>query len=642
MSADKAEKKPKKKGPIRWEAVIPAAALTALVAAYFSLFFDGHMRRGIEFVGTMINGAEVNVGRLSTSFLGARLEIDDIQVTDKNKPERNIVQVGQIRFQMSWDALLRAKVYVKDASILNVQALSKRAKPGYVVPPTPPGKGPSLLDKAQDQVLAQTQKKFNKNFLGDVASLLGGTDPKDLIKNIEGQLKSDARIKELEKELKEKSAKWQQRVKELPQAKDLKEYEARIKALKFDTKNPAQFAADLKEADKILKEADQKVKLVDQTSKDVKGDINNYTQAFKDLEKMVQEDIKDLQQRLKLPNVDGKEFSQQLFMQMIEQKIVGVRKYYEVAKEYMPPKKTADEKLAKKEERIVPRRRGEGRNVRFPITTGYPLFWLAHAGISSELSQSEYSGNLKGEITDLTTDPPFVKKPTRINVAGDFPKQGIQGFDAKITLDHTGDVAKQTMLVSVSSFPVGEQKLSDSPEVRLGLAQARGSSIMSASLIDGQIKMDIKNTFNELKYDLEAKNKHVKDIIDKILSGIPMITLNANVAGSFEDFSLHINSNLGEELANGFKAQLQAKIAEAQAQLRKMIDARIGTERDKLKADMDKTVGGLTKDLDGKKEEIDKVVKEAKNSLESEKNKGGTKKLEEEGKKLLKKFKLGG
>ncbi len=632
----KPTKKPKAKGPIRWEAVIPAAIATGLVGAYFTLFFDGHVRRGIEYIGTQVNGAEVNIGRLSTSVLGARLEIDDIQVTDKNKPERNLAQVGKIRFQMSWDALLRAKVLVNDASILNIQALNKRKTPGYVVPPPPPSSEPSLLDKAQDQVLAQTQKKFNKNFLGDVANILGGTDPQEQLKNIQGQLKSDARIKELEKELKEKTAKWEKRIKELPQGQELKQYETRIKALKFDGKNPAEFAKSLDEAQKIIKEVEQKVKLVEQTTKDVKGETNAYAQAFKDLEKMVNEDIKDLQTRLKLPNVDGKEFSQQLFMQMIEQKLVGVRKYAELARHYMPPKKTAEQKKALKDERIVPPKRGQGKNFRFPITTGYPLFWLKHAAISSELGQSEFSGNIKGEIKDLTTDPGFIQKPTLILAQGDFPKQGIQGLDAKITLDHTKEQARESMVVTVAAFPVGENKLSDSPDVRLALAQATGSSVLNATLVDETITVDIKNNFSSLKYDLEAKNKMVKEIIGNILNDIPTISLNAKVVGSFSDFDVNINSNLGDELANGFKKQLQAKIDEAKTQLKKMIDDRIGAEKNKLKAEMDKTIGGLTKELDGKKAEVDKTVNDAKNSASAGKNSGGTKKLEQEGKKLLK------
>lgn len=635
-STDKAAKKPKAKGPIRWEAVIPAAILTALVGAYFTLFFDGHVRRAIEYVGTQVHGAEVNIGRLSTSVFGARLEIDNIQVTDKNKPERNLVQVGQVRFQMSWDALLRAKVVVNEAAILNIQALSKRKTPGYVVPPPPPSSGPTLLQKAQDQVVSQTQKKFNKNFLGDVAAILGGSDPQEQLKNIQGQLKSDARIKELEKELKEKSAKWQQRIKELPQGQELKAYETRIKALKFDGKNPAEFAKSLQEAQKIIKEVEQKVKLVEQTTKDVKGETNAYTQAFKDLEKMVNEDIKDLQNRLKLPNVDGKEFSQQLFMQMVEQKLVGVRKYAAMAKHYMPPKRTAEEKEARQDERLVPRKRGEGKNFKFPITTGYPLFWLKHAAISSELGQSEFSGNIKGEIKDVTTDPVFIQKPTLILAKGDFPNQGIQGLDAKITLDHTTEKARQEMFVSVAAFPVGEQKLSDSSDVRLALAEATGSSVLNATLVDETITMELRNVFTSPKYDLQAKNKIVQEIIGNILNDISKITLNAKVVGSFADFDLNINSNLGDELAKGFQKQLQAKIDEAKAKLRALIDDRIGAEKAKLKAEMDKVLGGVTKELDSKKAEVDKTVNEAKSSANAGKNSGGTKKLEQEGKKLLK------
>ena len=642
-STDKPTAKPKKKkGPIRFEAVIPALIFTLLVGAYFKLFFDGHVRRLMEYVGTQVNGAEVNVGKFETSFLNASLEIGDIQVTDKNKPERNLAQVGSIKFKMLWDALLRAKVVVDEASILNIQALTQRKSPGYVVPPPPPSQGESVVEKAQKQVLAQTRKQFNDNFLGDVAAVLGGVDPKEQLKNLQAELKSDARIKQLETELAAKKVKWEQQIKALPQTAELKAYEGRVKALKFDVNNPAELAGNLKEADKIVKEVDAKVKQIDQTSKDVNGDINNYQQAFKDLEKMVQEDMRDLQTRLKLPKIDSKEFSQQLFMTFIEGKLVSLQKYIAVARKYMPPKKTEAEKLAKQDEEIVPRRRGEGKNYRFPITTGYPLFWMKHAAISSELGQSEFSGDIKGEIKNLTTDQVFIKKPTEILMAGNFPKQQVMGVDAKITLDHTTDTPKEGMVLKVAKFPTGAYQLSNSPDVRLGIQESTGSSQLVAALVNQEITVDIENKFNGVKFDLDAKNKHVKEIIGNILNGIPVIDLNAKVRGSFSDFSLHINSNLGEELAKGFQKQLQAKLAEAQAQLRALVDQRIGKERDKLKGEMDKTVASLTKDLGVKKEEADKVIADAKAHIEGSKGKGGTKKVEEEGKKLLKKLKFGG
>lgn len=628
----------KKKGPIRTGAVVPSLIFAVLFAVYFVFFFDGNLRRGLEYAGTHINGAEVNVGRVATSFIHASLEIDDIQLTDKEHPERNTVQVGSIKFQMSWDALLRAKILVDEASILNIQALTTRRYPGYVVPPPPPSSpSPSVLDKVQKEVAETAQKKYNGNFLGDVAGVLGGADPKEQLKNMQGDLKSDAKIKQLEKDLAEKKIIWDQRIKQLPQSKELQGFADRVKVLKFDFKNPSELAKNVQEAQKIINEAQDKVKLIDKTQKDLKGDVAIYSQSYKDLEKMVQEDIRDMQNRLKLPNIDAKEFSQQLFMQMIEKKLGSMAKYVVLARQYMPPKKTAEQKQAEKSEQVIPPKRGQGKTYRFPVTTGYPLFWLKHAAISSEVSSSEFSGNVKGEIKDLTSDPVFIGRPALILVHGDFPKQDVHGFDAKITLDHTTDVAKESMTMKVAHFPVGDNQLSASPDVKLGLSKASGTSDVEATFINEQITVGMKNTFADIKYDLEAKNKTVQEIIDNVLKGIPIVNVNADIKGSFQDFDVHINSNLGDELAKGFQKQLQAKIDEAKGQLKKMIDEKIGANRDKLKGDIDKTTGGLTKEVDGKKGEADKAIKDAQNSLNSQKG-GGQKKLEEEGKKLLKGF----
>jgi uncharacterized protein (TIGR03545 family) len=352
---------------------------------------------------------------------------------------------------------------------------------------------------------------------------------------------------------------------------------------------------------------------------------------------MVQEDVKDLQTRLKLPSIDSKEFSQQLFMGMIEKRLVGIRKYVEVAREYMPPKKTEADKQAEKAEEIVPRKRGQGRNYKFPITVGYPLFWLKHAAISSELGSSEYGGNIKGELKDVTTDPSVIGKPTIASAKGDFPKQNIYDLDAVLTLDHTKEQAKETLNVKIGKFPLGETKLSESPDVGLAIAEAKGQSAMIATLVDQTINVDIKSGFSEVKYDINAKQKMVQEIISNILNGIPMITLNAGITGSLSSFDIHINSNLGEELAKGFQKQLQAKIAEAQAKLKAFVDEKIGKEKDKLKGEMDKLTGQVRKQIDDKKSEVDKTMKDAKDNATGGGKKGGNA-LENKGKDLLKKL----
>lgn len=636
-------KKPKKKGPIRTGVVVPVTILIVLLAVYFKLFFDGNLRRGLEYIGSHVNGAEVDVGRISTSFLHARLEIDNIQMTDKEHPERNTVQVGAVKFQMSWDALLRAKVLVNEAEVLNIQALVPRKHPGFVIPPAPPtkSKGPSALDDVENQVLQQTRKDYNGNFLGDVAGVLGGSDPKAQLQNLQGELKSDAKVKALQKDLEQKKAQWDERLKKLPQGKELQGYADRVKALKFDFHNPGELAKNVQEAQKIISEANDKVKLIDQTQRDLKTDLNNYQTQYKELDKMVQEDVRDLQTKLKLPNIDAKEFSQQLFMAMIEKKLGSMAKYVVLARHYIPAKKTAEQKKEAKAEQVVPPKRGQGHTYHFPITTGYPLFWLKHAAISSEATASPYSGNIKGEIKDLTTDQTFIGRPTLLLVHGDFPRQDIHGLDAKITLDHRGEVAKESLQMKVAQFPVPENVLSNSDDVKLAFSSPAGSSEVQAVFEDAQLTMTMHNTFDKLDFQVQAKNGTVKEILDSVLKGIPKVDVNADIKGSLNNLDIHINSNLGDDLSRGFQKQLQAKIDDAKGQLQKLVNAKIGGDRDKLKGELDQTTGDLTKNVDGKKAEADKVVKEAQNQLNSQKG-GGQKKLEEEGKKLLKGFGIGG
>ncbi len=632
-------KKTKRKGPLRLEAIIPIAVVMALTVAYFKLFFDSNLESLIEWTATRVHGAEVDIADIDTSFLGGSFELKGLEVTDKNNPNRNIFSVGSIRFKFLWDALLRGKFVVEDASIKEIQALTPRKHPGRVIPPEVDDGKPGALAKVQENILNQAKSQFNENVLGDLASILAGADPKDQLKAIEGELKSSGRLKVLDAELKEKEKIWRERLKQMPQGKEVEELGKRLKALKFDAKSPIEFATSVKEADKILKEADQKLRAVTETGKSINADVNTYSNALKDLERMGDEDLKDLQSRLKIPEVNAGEFTKAMFMRMVSDRLVAVKKYAEVAKQYMPPRRAEGEKP----EEIVPRKRGQGKNYRFPITTGYPLFWLKHAGISSEANQAaEYSGNIAGDIKDITSDPHFLKKPAVITIKGDFPKQQINGVDFRATLDHTTDAPKENIILKIAGYPVSEQKLSDSPDVRFAINQAVGGLDMQADLTGEALDVRITNAFTQMNYAIDAKNSLLKDILTKVMAGIPVIDLKARAHGTWSKIDFDLSSNLGEELSRGIKAQVQAKIDEAKARLKAMINEKISVEKEKLMAEFEKLRGEVTGEVSKAQGEIESFKKTAQASVDQQKKSGGNKKLEEEGNKLLKKFKLGG
>lgn len=638
------EKRTKKKGPVRIEAIIPAVIILALIYGYFFFFFDSHLRRASEYLLTQVHGAEVNIADIKTSFFNASLSVKSIQITDKNKPERDLFRVGEVRFKALWDGLLRAKIVIDEAAITNIQALVPRKRPGRVLPPPPPGKE-GVLAKAERQIVDQTRAKLRDNFLGDIAALVSGVDVKDQLKAIEGDLKASLKLKELDAELKKKKEVWDQRLKNLPQSEYFKGLEKRFKQINWEEKDPLKFANNLKEADSLIKEAKGKIKEIDQAQRDLKGDLKGYSNINKELENFVKQDLEDLQKRFNIPNIDPKSFTQELFMKQVEGKLVSLRKYYEVAKKYMPPPKTAEEKAKQKAEALVPRARGEGENMSFPITKGYPKFWLKKALISSEVSSSsEYSGNVTGEILDVTSHPKYLKRPTKINLSGDFPKQKISGVDLKAVIDHTTETPKQSLNLNVASFPMGQLKLSDSPDVKLNINQSTGSARMSAQLSEGKIFIDTKSQYSQLAYEIQAKEKMVQQILHSVFEAIPQITLNAKVQGRWDALKINLNSNLGQELAEGFKKQLELKIEEAKNKIKEQIDQRIAGEKQKLEGEIKGLTQDLEKNLGVKKAEVDKALKNLEAGVKKEEGKlikkDDLKKLEKEGKKLLKKFGL--
>jgi uncharacterized protein (TIGR03545 family) len=623
----------KSKGPLRTEAIIPTAIIFAAIYLYFYLFFDSHLRRGIEFAGSRIHGAEVNVGNLDSSFWKAYLIIENIEITDKKNPSNNIVQIGNIKFQMLWDAILRAKIVVEESSILDIRANTARKNPGFILPPPPPEE--SLIAKAQNEILEQTKKKFNENFLGDIASVLDGVDPKEQLKNIQAELKSTLRAQEIETELTTKKAEWEKRIKDLPKPEEIKALETKIKALDLKSKNPLELAKNLKQAKEILSEAEGKVKKVDSAQKDLNSDLASFQNAIGDLEKMAAQDVADLQKRLQIPSLDPKEFATQMFLGQVEDKLTSLRKFIVIARKVMPTPKTAEEKRAKKEEALVPRARGKGENISFPITTGYPLFWLKKASISSEIQQSEWAGSIKGELLNLSTSPSLIGKPLRLILDGDFPKQNISGLNVFAEIDHTTEVAKESIKIQLASAPVMNQMFSETPKIRFGLKEASASGSLFAKLEGEKLDIELNSKFNRAQYILESQNSKIKEILDSILAGIPMITMNAKIQGSWNSFRFDIDSNLGRELSSGFQKQMQAKIGDAKAKLDSFVNDKLMPAKKRAQDQLGALSGGLGNSLSKNKSDLDSAFKGAQNSTQGS-GSGGA--LEEKGKNLLKGF----
>ncbi|MEK6624795.1 MAG: hypothetical protein AABY86_07495, partial [Bdellovibrionota bacterium] len=107
-------------GPIRTGVVVPLVIIGLGSFLYFKFLFDANLRWAMEFAGTKINGAQVDVGDFHSSFLGGGFELTGLQVTDKENPATNVLEIKTIAAKLLWDGLLRGKFVIDNFAIKGI------------------------------------------------------------------------------------------------------------------------------------------------------------------------------------------------------------------------------------------------------------------------------------------------------------------------------------------------------------------------------------------------------------------------------------------------------------------------------------------------------------------------------------------
>ncbi len=612
-------KKAKKQGPIRWEAVIPFAIIVVLIGVYTKFFFDAHMRLLLEWTGYQVVGAEVNIRNFETSLTKGSIRVQGIEITDSQKPTHNSIGIGDIRFGVVWDGLLRARFIVEEMAVEQIEIGTPRKSPGKVKPPDPEkpaSNEPSAVEKEanklKNEALDKAQSEYGDNVLGDIAALLSGTSAEGQVQNIENSLASKAMLQKFDQEFKAKQASWRVRIDGLPKGPEIQALGDRLSKIKTSNfKTPQELEQSLKELDAVVKEADAKVKNVQGTSTDLGKELKAVEADLKAIDQQVKSDIKDLEARFKIPKLDAKSISKSLFMRYMDPYMAKFNQYKAMADKYMPPKfkkKGAD----KQDEVIQPHPRDNGVTYEFAKPNGYPLFWVKKVSISSQAGATPASGNIAGRITDITSNQRMINKATVLEVKGDFPAQQLTGLNTKITLDNRPEDSIVTFLTSVQQYALAEKRLIEGEDGVLGFKKASGSLDLKGTLKGlRNLDFDLNNNFSEIEYEIAAKNETVQQIFKEIFAGIPLVNLSAGGGGELPRFDFDIRSNLGTEIEKGFQAQLQKKIAEARAKLEAFVTEQVGAEKARIEGEVNKI-----------KAQVEGEVKKIQDQLNAEKAKG--------------------
>jgi uncharacterized protein (TIGR03545 family) len=641
-------KKVKEKGPIRWEAIIPVFIICLLIGLYFHFFFDTHLRKGIEWAGYKAVGAEVNIGNLETSFFKASLNIQDIELTDAEKPTHDSLKIGDIRFSMLWDALLRAKVVINEAAVEQIEFGTLRKSPGKVAPPEPVSNEPGFAEKQaaklKEEALDQANSEFGGNVLGDVIAMLGGKDSEAQLDKLKDSLPSKAMLEKFEADIKAKQAKWDVTLKTLPQEKEIKALGDRLGKIKSkDFKDVQELQASLQELDKVVKDADGKYKQIQSVSTDLQADLKTLETQYKEIEAQIKIDIKSLESHFRIPKLDAKAMTMAVFQRYLGPYKAKFNRYKAMADKYLPPNLMKKGQTDPDDIPIQPHPRETGITYEFGRPNSYPLFWIKRTGVSSQAGLSPNAGNIAGEILNITSNQKLIGKPTVATLSGDFPANQISDFLLKLTLDNRKADSEIEYLLKVGSYPIEGKQLVESPDVNIAFQKAVGAIDINGKLIGlKDLTLNFNNRFSKIDYAISSKNTIAEEILKAVFVGIPLVTLDVKANGTLPGVNIGVDSNLGPELQKGFERQIQAKIDEARKKIQAYVEQEIGklksqadAQLNQLRGQVDGEVKKAQAQLDNQKKQAEDKVNVAKKDAENQ----GKKKLEDEGKKKLEELK---
>lgn len=642
-------------GPIRWNAIIPFLIFLVLANTYFYFFFDAHMKTAIEWVGYKALGTELNIQKFKSSFLDGKVELSKIEVTHAIQPQFNSIELANIRFALNWGALLRLKFVIDEMAVEGVQFMSERASVGKVAPPDPasPDK-PSFTQQLSDKAMNKLEKDNQSNVLSDVSVFLKTGNFDTQIKNLESELISKKMLEEMNKKWSAKKTDWDVKIKSLPTSAEMNTFKTRFEAIKSkDFKTPQELDASVKQFDALIKDVDSKSKQIQEVKYQLDTDLKSLDDDYKSIDSQVKKDVDTLKSRFKIPKIDAASFAKSLFLSYLAPMMNKLDHYKKLAEKYLPPK-YANKISGKKDmtaetansSTIQPHPRADGTTYEFPVTNGFPLFWIKKISLSSTSNANADYGDFSGLIENITSNQRQINKLTTLNINGSFKKMNVSGIKINAELNNLKDQPEVNFIFNVGAFQMLNLELLKSSDSEISIPQATASFASSGKTVgfkDYDLKM--KTDFSEVAFKTTATDKTVAAVLADTLNVINQFNVEASAKGQLNDLNLDIRSSLGTDLQRSFENLLKNKITEANAKLQLAVNAELDKlksqltgQTDAIKNQANGEVAKVQKQVDDQKKQVDEKINAAKKDFEKQAQKqlqdAGQKAVEDLKKKL--------
>lgn len=522
--------------------------ITAVISGFLLFFMDGLIQSTIEEKGSEILEAQVDIGSLVTSLSKQSIEIRSIQIADANNLENNLIEVGTLVVDFDLVQALSKKIILDELIADGIHFNKKRTSPAK------PFKARSKPDEKSEE--------DGFSFLPGMPAGLNLKSPEDILKSekletLEAAEKTRLKIKNLQKE-------WEAKLDKALGKAGIEQIKRRIDSIKKKAKNLSglkslgtiqSLATEIKSIRTDIKSQLNQIKSL---KDDLKNEIARTKKLVADLKNLPKKDWDRLKKKYSLSSQDGGvNLVSSLVTGPLKKKLDRAWSLYKQVSPYL--NNGSDDKPDQEEVT-----RDKEQTTQLSQSNPTPNFLLRHALLGINVLNQEVSGDL----WDFSDNQKLHGKPAVLKLDAS-KNENFDRFILDLTLDRTGSAAQDTLEVALQSFQLNDLDLGGSVAITRGEASVKGNiQILGENDLSGKFRLDIKNvSFN---YPVKPGDEF-SIIAGQVLAAVENLYITVQIAGTLDDYSIQIESDLDQLLNRALRKVFDAKIKEFESRLKKSI-----------------------------------------------------------------------
>jgi uncharacterized protein (TIGR03545 family) len=540
------------------------------IALFWWLCIDFIVKTTIETVGTQAVGAKVELAEASVTLLPASLTLKQLRITNADAPMQNIVEVGNISASIDSLELFGRRLVINEMDLSGLQFNTPRKSSGATSDRSTAGSDESIFD------------------LGGVIPGMSLPDVNSLIEKEKQAFLME--YEDISNNLQAVEAGWQQRIDGLPDDAQIEEYNQRWKKAKKGN---------------IL----QKASAIKSLKKDIDKDLSD----IKSLKKQLAEDTKTVKSELNrannLPSTQTQRILSDVGLGSAEgdftSAILGdqLKPLLQQSLNYL--KQMSGAAPQQPEEPVYAR--GKGTWVTFKEDNPVPELLIKLARLDGVFSIAKQDIHFTGQAQDLSHQPALWHKPAS------FQLKGQSADDARLVaqgvLDHRETVSKDSLDVSLESFPLVDYAISEKADLQIMINKALSDFSAKLDLEGEVILADIKSGFSDLELQVNSDNPGSStSVISDTLSTLNAFDMALKVTGTLNNPAMSLSSDLDNILGKALKSKLNEQAAALKDELTAAISQQMSPELEKLTQQGD-FIGQLDKQLGDKQDALKQLTK---------------------------------